>query len=139
MKRAITGFLTALSIVVVAVCAWAEGPPVEVKHTLTSYSKADRMVTLEYSVQVRNLAENPLPSLALTLIPRPPVVTTKSTVNLSTLAPRESTTFTVKFATRLLQDQAYFSKRPLLWAGKYQDEKGKLVEFPVKSKPGGAK
>lgn len=139
MKKSFTGFLIALTINVLAVFACAAGPPVILTHTLTEYSKGPRAVTLVYSLHLANPGETPLSDLSLTLVPRPPFVTTRTTVNVTSLGPTQSADIEVKLVTPLLLDQEQFSRRPLSWAGKCLDAAGKLVEFPVKSSPRGAK
>jgi hypothetical protein len=139
MKKSFTGFLIALTINVLGVFACAEGPPVILTHTLTGYSKGPTAVTLEYSMHVVNPGETAIGDLSLSLVPRLPFLTTRTTVNVSYLAPKQSTDLTVKLVTPLLLNQEQFSRSPLFWAGECLDAEGKLVEFPVKSGPGGAK
>lgn len=139
MKKSFTGFLIALTVVLWSVIACAAGSPVVVTHNLTGFSQDATATTLEYSLHLLNPGEAPLSDLSLSLVPRRPFVTSRTTVDVSYLAPKQVADLTVKVVTPLLLEEEQFSRRPLFWAGKCLDAQGKLVEFPVKSKPGGAK
>jgi hypothetical protein len=139
MKKSFTGFLIALTITIFAHVAGAADPPVIVTHTLTGYSKGPSSVTLEYSLHVVNPGETPLADLTLSLVPRPPFVTTRTTVTVGFLGPKQSADMPMKLVTPLLLEKDHFSQKTLPWAGKGLNAEGKRVEFPVKSRPRGAK
>lgn len=139
MKKSLTAILAALFVLVAAVAAFAERSPVLVTHTLTGYSRGATDVTLEYSLQVLNQENFPLTDLTLTLVPRLPLVPSKSVVSVPTLAPSGSTAVTVKIVTPLLLSREGFARTSLQFGGKYTDVSGKTVEFPVRSMPGGTK
>lgn len=139
MKNYLTGLLTAIIINILAVLACAAGSPVTLTHTLTGYSKGTTAVTLDYSLHVVNPGHTAISDLSLSLVPRHPFVTTTATVNVSHLAPKESADLRVTLVTPLLLDKDNLSRRSLSWAGKGVTAEGKLIEFPVKSSPGGAR
>lgn len=138
MKKTFTGFLTALTMIVLATIACADGPPVQLTQTLTGYSKGATEVKLEYAVEVLNREDAALNNLTLTLVPRPPFVITKRVFTLKNLAGKGKAELKLQLVTRQLLEESQFSKKALLWAGKYLDANGNLVQFPVKSRPGGA-
>lgn len=139
MKKRLAGYMAALAVLISAVSAWGGASPVVLTHTLTGYSKGDRDVTLEYIVQVQNPGNSSLGPLSLTLVPHPPFIKKKTKVTVDKLAPNATANLGVKVVTSLLLDRDYFSKKPLFWAGRYIAADGKVGEFPVKSRPGGAK
>ena len=139
MEKTIRRFSIAVTLNILAGFACAAGPPVVVTHTLTSYSQGPTATSLEYSLHMVNPGETPISNLSLSLVPRPPFVTSGSTVDVSYLAPKQSTDLSVKLVTPLLLEEDQFSRKPLFWAGKCLNSQGKLVEFPIKSRPGGAK
>ncbi len=139
MKKTLRGLLIGLTINIGAVFASAAGPPIVVTHTLTSYSQGPTATSLEYSLHMVNPGETPISNLSLSLVPRPPFVTSGSTVDVGYLAPKQSTDLSVKLVTPLLLEEDQFARKPLFWAGKCLDSRGQLVEFPIKSRPGGAK
>lgn len=139
MKIALRVGLVVVAIVVSAVFAWGEGPAVVASHTLTGYSKSATTVTLTYVLQLRNRGDSALGGLQLSLVPRPPFITSKTTVTVDSLAPKASTNVRVQVATPLLRDQKYFTHLPLLWVAKCTDVAGNVMEFPVKTRQGGAR
>ena len=139
MKKSFTGFLIAVTINISAVIACAADPPVSMTHDLTGYEKGPKSITLEYSLHLVNTGETPIGDLSLSLVPRLPFVTTSTSFDIGYLAPEQSADVTVKMVTPLSLDREQFSKRALYWAGECLDAEGKLVEFPLKSRPGGAK
>jgi hypothetical protein len=139
MKRSLTAFLTAISIIVFAVFAYAGGAPVTLTHEITGYSKDVNTVTLEYAVHVLNQQDGVIGPLSLTLVVQPPLVMAKKVITVDSLRPNEAIDIKVKVESALLGDQKFFTRLPLLWAGKYTDSDGKLVEFPIKSRAGGGK
>ena len=139
MKRVFTGFLIALTMNLLAVFACAAEPPVIVTHTLTNYSEGPSSLTLDYSLHVENTGDTPLTDLSLSLVPRPPFVATTTVVDVGSLAPKQSTDVTVSLVSRFLLGEDHFQRLPLSWAGECLNAGGKLLEFPVKSRPGGAR
>ena len=147
MNKSATGLLIALVINVFAVLAFAAESPVILRHSLTGYKKVEghnknkgsAVVTLDYSLHVENPGDTPLGDLSLYLVPRPPLVSKKTIVSVGYLGPHQSTDINLKVVTKMVLDQDNLSQKPLLWAGKCLDAEGKLIEFPVKSRPGGAK
>lgn len=139
MKRSFTALVISLTINMLAVFAYAAGPPIVVTHTLTGYSQGPTATTLEYSLHMVNHGETPVSALSLSLVSRPPFVSTTTTVEVTSLAPNQSTDLAIKLVTPLLLEEEQFARRTLLWAGKLLDAQGKLVEFPIKSRPGGAR
>jgi len=147
MNKSFTGLIFALTINIFAVFAFAAEPPVILRHTLTGYNKVEEQkknkgpaaITLDYSLHVENPGDTPLSDLSLSLVPRSPLVSKKTIVAVGYLGPHQSSDIKLKVVTKMAFDPDKFSQKPLLWAGKCLDAEGKLIEFPVKSRAGGAK
>lgn len=139
MNRSITGLLIALIVLISAAFVFAAEPPVIVSHKLTGVSKGATTTTLEYSLHVENPGDAPLGDLSLSLVSRPPLETKRTIVTIGYLGPHQSSDIKLEVATRIVTDPEKLSQKPLFWAGRCFDAKGKLIEFPVKSQAGGAK
>lgn len=147
MNKTFAGSLIALTINIFAAFALAAGPPVILSHTLAGYSKVEgnsknkgaTVTTLDYSLHVENPGETPLDDLSLSLVPRPPLVSKRTIVSVGYLGPHQSTDIRLKVLTKMALDPKNIAQMPLLWAGKCLDAEGKLIEFPAKSRTGGAK
>lgn len=146
MNKTFAGFLIALTINIFAAFAFAAEPPVILSHTLAGSSKVEgnnknkgSVITHDYSLHVENPGETPLSDLSLSLVPRPPLVSKRTIVRVGYLGPHQSTDIRLKVVTRMVSDPKNISEMPLLWAGKCLDAEGMLIEFPVKSRTGGAK
>jgi hypothetical protein len=139
MKRALAELLILLAINLFASLTHAAPPQLVLDHTLTGYSKSATAVTLDYSLHVTNPGNTPLADLSLSLVPIPPLVAKGKTVSVGYLGPHQSAYVSLQIVTPALLDEDRFARIPIFWAGKYQDSEGKLVQFPAKSRPGGAK
>ena len=139
MNKSLTGLLIALTINVLAVFSFAAESPVILSHILTGYNKGSTTTTIDYSLHIANPGNTTLDDLTLSLVPVPPLVAKRIIVNVGYLGPHQSTDVTLQIATPAQLDSERLSRTPLFWAGKFIDVEGKPVEFPAKSKPGGAK
>lgn len=139
MKTSVAVFLTGVFMVALGSAAFAEEAPVALTQTLTGYANNGRTVTLDYAVQVKNQRKASLGPLTLTLVPQTPFLLERRSYNLDKLGPNAVANVKVTVVTPLLLDQKYFSRMPLRWAGKCTEAEGKLSEFPVTSRMGGAK
>jgi hypothetical protein len=139
MKRMLAGLFIVLAMNLFAGVTHAAGPKLALDHTLTGYSKGATTVTLDYSLHIVNPGDTPLANLSLSLVPLPPLISQRTTVNVGYLGPHQSTYVSLQIVTPALLDADRFSRNPLSWAGKYLDVEGKQIEFPVQSKPGGAR
>lgn len=139
MNRALAGFLVMLTMNLVAGFTHAGEPRLVVGHSLTGYSKGATSVTLDYSLYIVNPGDTPLADLSLSLVPLPPLTAQGTTVSVSYLGPQQSAQLFMQVVSPALLDEDRFSQRLLFWAGRYTDIEGKQVEFPVQSKPGGAR
>jgi len=135
MKKALTGFLILSSMLWTAGLVWADASPVVLTHTVTGYGTGDKTVTVDVSVHVENPGDTYLSNVTLSFVPMPPFVRGRSTLNVGSLAPRQSADFSLHLeAPAIGKDKV--ARRPLFFAGKYDDANGTKVEFPVTSHPG---
>lgn len=139
MDRALAGFMVMLAMNLGAGFTHAGEPRLVVGHSLTGYSKAASSVTLDYSLFIVNPGDTPLTDLSLSLVPLPPLTAQGTPASISYLGPKQSAQLFIQVVSPGLLDEERFSQRPLFWAGRYIDMEGKQVEFPVQSKPGGAR
>jgi len=139
MNRTFVGLFILLSMLLPAVLAYGAESPVVVIHTLTGYSKGADSVTLDYALHVVNAGKLPLSDVTLALVPSPQFGVQHTTVTVGSLRPRESVDLTVQLVTPIIHDQDRLSQNTLLWAGKYVNAQGNPVQFPLTSRPGGAK
>ena len=139
MDRVLAGLLVMLAMNLAASFTHAGESPLIVGHSLTGYSKGTTSVTLDYSLFIVNPGDTPLADLSLSLVPLPPLTAQGTTVSINYLGPKQSAQLFMQVVSPALLDEERFSQRPLFWAGRYTDMEGKLVEFPVQSKPGGAR
>lgn len=147
MYRSIPGFLLVLTINLFAGVVFAAESPVILSHSITGFNKVEghnknkgsAEITFNYTLHVENPGETPLGDLSLSLVSRPPLVSKKTTVRVDYLGPHQSADIQLKVVTREVPDPDKFVQKTLSWAGKCLDADGKQVEFPVKSRPGGAK
>ncbi len=139
MNRSFAGLLVLLAILVPAGLAYGAESRFMVSHTLEGYNKGTATVTLDYSLHVMNNSDTPVIDLSLSLVPMPPFITNKTTVNVGYLGAHQSADVSLQLVTNTLLGADRFSQHHLFFVGKYIDGEGKPVEFPVKSKPGGAR
>jgi hypothetical protein len=147
MNNTIAGLLAVIVIHCYASLAYAVETPILMHHSLTGYNKlsgnnkhkGSKEITLDYSLHVENPGDTALDDLSLSLVLRPPFVAKKTIVNIGYLGPHQSADIKLRIATPMSLDPEKFARKPLSWAGKCLDAEGKLLEFPVKSRSGGAK
>jgi tripartite motif-containing protein 71 len=134
MKRLLSG-LFILSALLIPSLVWAEAPPVVLTHTVTGYSTGDETVTIDISVHVANPGDSALSNVTLTFVPMPPFISGRSTLDVGTLAPRQSADFALHLEA-MATGMDRIARRPLFFAGKCVNADGTKVEFPVSSYPG---
>ncbi len=139
MNRSFAGLFVLLAMLLPAVSAWGAESRVTVSHTLTGFNMGTNTVTVDYSLHVVNNGEAPVVNLSLSLVPLPPFVANRTIVNVGYLGTRQSADVSLQLVTRAILSADRFSQQPLFLVGKYLDGEGKPAQFPVKSKPGGAK
>ncbi|UFS68799.1 hypothetical protein LPW11_12915 [Geomonas sp. RF6] len=139
MKRVLTGVVAMLVALLIGGATHAAGPPIHVGHDLTGYNQGGTSLTADYSLRVENQGDLPLSEVTLSLVPLPPLFAERATVNLGYLAPHEKRDVFLQVVIPVRIDAARVSATPLFWAASYRDADGKVAEFAVTSKPGGAK
>jgi hypothetical protein len=139
MNRSFAGLLVLVAMLLPAGLAFGAESRVMVSHTMAGYNKGTATVTLDYSLHVMNNSDTPVVNLSLTLVPMPPFITNKTTVDVGYLGAHQSADVSLLLVTKTLLSADRFSQQPLFFVGKYLDGEGKTAEFPVKSKPGGAR
>ncbi len=139
MNRSFAGLFVLLAMLLPAASAWGGESRIVVTHTLTGYNMGTNTVTVDYSLHVVNNGEAPVVNLSLSLVPMPPFVGNRTMVNVGYLGARQSADVPLRLVTRTVLSAERFSQQPLFLVGKYLDGEGNPAQFPVKSKPGGAR
>ena len=135
MKTPLMGFLILSSLLWTAGLVWADASPVVLTHTVTGYGTGDKTVAVDISVHVANPSDTSISNVTLSFVPMSPFFRGRGTLNVGSLAPRQSADFSIRLeAPAIGKDKV--ARRPLFFAGKYDDANGTQVEFPVTSHPG---
>lgn len=139
MRKVLAATFVMLAISLCAGLTHAASAPLVLAHTLTGYRKGDTGVTLAYSLHVANKGNSAITEVSLSLVPLPPVVGDRPTVNVGYLGPHEETDLTVQLQTQSSLDEKRSAAARLYWAARYVNAEGKVVEIPLQSRAGGAK
>lgn len=108
--------------------------PVSLSHALTAYNKTDDSVTLNFSLQVKNITDKKIFKLVLSYIPLSIISTKEVSLDIGTLKSQVSTDIAFTLETPMALTEQEFSKQPLLWAVKYINSSDNLVELSVESR-----
>ena len=106
----------------------APAPPVIVTHTFTGYSSAGDTFIAGFTVHVVNPGDSALSNVTLTLVPVPPFISGRSTLDVGNLAPRQSADFPLHLKA-MATGKNQVACRPLFFAGKYDDANGTRSSF----------
>jgi tripartite motif-containing protein 71 len=136
LKASVFGLIFSLALLHnVFAAETAPAPPVIVTHTFTGYSTTGNTVSLDLTIHVANPGDTYLSNVTLTFVPMPPFISGRSTLNVGGLAPRQSADFPLHVQA-MAMGMDMIAHKPLFFAGKYDDARGTLVEYPVTSRPG---
>jgi hypothetical protein len=138
MKNAMAALFMLMSICLISGLACAAAAPVIVTHMLTGSSKEGTITTLNFTVHVVNMGNDPITSLTLSLVPLPPLTSGQTTLNFATLGPHKSMDIPLQVTAPAFINTDKISRRPLVWAGKCVDAQGTPVDFPATSHHGGS-
>ncbi|UFS71250.1 hypothetical protein LPW11_03425 [Geomonas sp. RF6] len=138
MIKTTARFLFFLALVVAASFAHASDSPLVLAHHLTGFNPQASATTVDYTLHVHNSGDTAVTEISLSLVPVIPVLGKGTTLNIAYLGPNEVTDVTLQVESRLMVDKPRYAGATLFWTGRCVDSNGKVVEFPVKSRPGGA-
>ncbi len=133
MKR---GFLYGLVLVATLLPAGmirAESP-VNLSHTLISYTEGTDSVTLCFLLRVENPSNTSLYNLTLSYVPLTIISQGGVPLYISNIEAGGSRDIPFSVVTPMLLNQEEFLKQSLFWAGKGFDEVGNPVDFSVESR-----
>ena len=139
MKKTMAALFMLMSMCCNAGLAFAAAAPVIVMHAQTGSNEGKTKTTLNFTVHVVNPGDAPISNLALSLVPLPPLMPGRVTLNVASLDPHQSVylPLQVTATSPAFLNADEISRRLLFWSGKCVDADGTPVEFPVTSHPEG--
>jgi hypothetical protein len=139
MTRILSVLLVALTSTFIAgVCRSAE-PPVFVAHEVTGQHKGAKEISIDYVLHVVNAGEKPLSDLTLSVVPSPLFPQGEKVLKVGALAPHQRADLPFQLKATTARSYEMLSREPLFIGGRYLDTDRKVIEFPAKSYPGGAR
>lgn len=139
MRNMFARVFSVAALMLPAVWAVAQGPPVAVSHEVTGWSTGETAATVQVALQVANPGDTPLKEVTLRVVPMAPVVGERTPVQVGTLEPRQKRTLAITLTAHPVSGPKQLAVRPLRFTGSYLDQGGTEHRFPVTSFPGGAK
>lgn len=133
MKRRLVLYLVPLIIFISAMTARAQSP-IRLSHILKGYSIDKDSATLDISLHVANPGDTSVHNLTLSYVSLFGGAATGTLLNIGDVGAHQGTDVPFKLSVPISIGVDRFSKSPLLWAGKYIDAQGNLIEFPVESR-----
>jgi hypothetical protein len=130
MKRIVV--LSFLIIVTLSGVVQASESPVTLSHSLTSSSKGDDSVTLNFTLHIENISDTPLNNLRLEHVPLMLFATEEIILKVEKVD--ANSTFDIPFTLVIpvIVDEEEILRQPLFWAGEGIDANN-FIEFPAES------
>ena len=139
MKKTLAKLFIFFALLVSSGLAWGAGPPVLATHALAGSSRGELQTALNFTMNVVNLGEAPLPALTLVLVPVLPLAPDRTTLEVAPLGPHEGVDLPLQVTVPGFLKAEELSRKPLSWEGTYLDSQGAKVEFHITSYPGGVR
>lgn len=139
MRSVLARIFTLAALMLPAIWAVAQGPPVAVDHAVTGWSTGETSAKVQVALQVSNPGGTTLRDLKLSVLPMAPVGGERTAILVGTLKPRQKATLSITLQAHPVSGPEQIAKRPLRFTGSYLDERGAERKFPVTSFPGGTR
>lgn len=138
MKRLTAGSIFLTLFLFCAVSNACESP-VTVTQTVTGFTRDGNSATIDYSIHVLNPGAKTFTNISLALVPMPPLRTKAIRITVGDLGPNQTVEVPVRIITYGRFEKEFASGLRLSWAGTCNNSEGAVLEFPVKSRPGGVR